>query len=73
MTKHKGKGRRKRHSECNGVLCFHGAFKSKADAEAKRKRIGKTAFVVKKFARWGRGAMHYRYIVAEADSSGVPF
>jgi hypothetical protein len=70
--KKKSAVRKKRHAECSGGLCFHGAFGTKAKAEAKA-RTRKGAFVVKKFARWGRGAMSTRYVVATADDSGVPF
>jgi hypothetical protein len=69
----KKKAKRRRRHECNGALCFHGAFKSAGAAESKRKSLGKSAFVVKKFGRWGRGAMHTRHVVMTQDRSGVPF
>lgn len=65
---------RKRHHVCgvNG-LCIHGAFSSKARAEAKRAKLGKKAFIVRKFALWGNGERGYRYMVCTSDKGGVPF
>ncbi len=60
--------RRKKKSACNGLLCFHGAFKRKSDAEA-RERKHKGAFIFKKFGNWGSGTPHSRYIVATKDKA----
>lgn len=67
------KRRKKRAHVCNGSMCFHGAFKTRGAADRKAARVGRRAFVFKKFGRWGRGAMHTRYVVATRDDSGVPF
>jgi hypothetical protein len=50
--------RRRKKSKCGNVVCFHGAFKSKSDAE--RKAAGrKGAFVKNIRVRAG----DYRYLV----------
>jgi len=59
--------RRKRTHECNGSFCFHGAFSNKSDADAKRRKVGKGAFVTKKWV--GRGRSRFAYVVMQRDSA----
>jgi hypothetical protein len=60
------KKHKKKH-ECNGQYCFHGAFNKRSDAEAKKQRVGKNAFIQRKWV--GRGRSRYAYIVMERDSA----
>ena len=66
MAKSTKKAAKRRH-ECNGSFCFHGAFKDKAKAIAKAKKVhGWILFR-------GRGRGDWRHIVVTTDKSGVPF
>ncbi len=58
---------RKKPHECDGRYCFHGAFNKRADAEAKKRRVGKNAFIQGKWV--GKGRSRYAYIVMEQDSA----
>jgi hypothetical protein len=68
MAKKKKRRRTKKH-ECNGALCFHGAFTDKGRAEAKERKLGKKAFIVRKLARWGGGSLSSRWVVATRDTA----
>ena len=57
----------KRKHECNGSYCFHSAFNKRADAEAKQRKLGKQAFIARKWV--GRGRSRYAYVVMERDSA----
>ena len=59
--------RGKRKHECNGQYCFHGAFNKRADAEAKRSKVGRHAFIQRKWV--GRGRSRLAYVVMEPDSA----
>jgi hypothetical protein len=61
------KTKRKKKHECNGMYCFHGAFNKRSDAEAKKRRVGGSAFIQGKWV--GRGRSRYAYIVMERDSA----
>jgi hypothetical protein len=67
------KPKKRRHVCGVNGLCIHGAFTTRARAEAKRDKLGKKALVIKKFALWGNGERGYRYMVCTSDKSGVPF
>lgn len=73
MAKKKKRKAAKRRHECNGQLCFHGAFGTRSGAEAKAQKLGKKAFIVKKLARYFGGPLSVRYHVMTQDKSGVPF
>jgi hypothetical protein len=66
-TKRKTAKRRKRISTEGGVYSFHGAFKSKAKATAKARRIG--GFTV---GRMTKATGDFRWVVM-GPSSGVGF
>lgn len=68
MAKKKKRFRRTKRHECNGALCFHGAFTTKGKAEAKERKLGKGAFIVRKLARWGGGSLSTRWVVATRDT-----
>lgn len=59
-------------SGCNGVLCFHGAFNKKSDAERKAgslKSKGQRPFILKKWV--GKGRRQFRFVVATSDSGAA--
>ena len=59
--------RRKEKHACNGTYCFHGAFNRRADAEAKKQKVGSNAFIQRKWV--GRGRSRFAYVVMELDSA----
>lgn len=59
--------KRKRPRQCNGSYCFHGAFNKRSDAEAKKRKVGGSAFIQRKWV--GRGRSRFAYVVMERDAA----